>query len=41
MGEIKKYSITDRLIEADNDPNLINSPSLLGMTMLQQGACNR
>ena len=35
MAEIKKYSITDRLIDADNNPDLVNSPSLVGMTMLQ------
>jgi hypothetical protein len=34
MPEIKKFSTMDRLIEADNDPNLVDSPSLLGMTML-------
>lgn len=36
MAEIKKYSIMDRLIEADNNPDLVDSPSLLGMTMLDQ-----
>ena len=34
MAEIKKFSLTDKLLEANKNEDLINDPSLLGMTSL-------